>query len=38
MADLVAGTQSYRTLKRRLFATMELRLAWLALRTWSAGL
>jgi geranylgeranyl reductase family protein len=38
MADLVAGTQSYRTLKRRLFGTMELRLAWLALRTWSAGL
>jgi geranylgeranyl reductase family protein len=38
MADFVAGTQSYRTLKRRLLATMELRLAWLALRTWSAGL
>jgi flavin-dependent dehydrogenase len=38
MADLVAGTQSYRTLKRRLFGTLELRLAWLALRTWRAGL
>jgi geranylgeranyl reductase family protein len=28
MADLVAGTQSYRTLRRRLAATLELRLAW----------
>jgi len=28
MADLVAGTQPYRTLRRRLMATMEFRLAW----------
>jgi len=28
MADLVAGTQPYRTLRRRLIATMEFRLAW----------
>ena len=28
MADLVAGTQPYHTLRRRLIATLELRLAW----------
>jgi geranylgeranyl reductase family protein len=32
MADLVAGTQSYRTLKRRLVGTLELGLAWRWLR------
>ena len=31
MADLVAGRQPYRTLKRRLLKTLELRLAWSAL-------
>src|SRR5579871_4430138 len=33
MADLVAGRQSYRTLKWRLLQTLELRLAWDAIRT-----
>lgn len=33
MADLVAGAQPYRTLKRRLLGTMELGLAW----TWLRG-
>jgi geranylgeranyl reductase family protein len=28
LADLVAGTQSYRTLRRRLLETLEFRLAW----------
>jgi geranylgeranyl reductase family protein len=32
MADLVAGTQSYRTLKRRLLQTLEFGLAWRVLR------
>jgi flavin-dependent dehydrogenase len=32
MADLAAGTQSYRTLKRRLIGTGEFRLAWEWLR------
>lgn len=32
MADLVAGRQSYRTLKRRLLNTFEFRLAWDALK------
>ena len=32
MADLVAGAQSYRTLKRRLLQTLEFGLAWRALR------
>jgi flavin-dependent dehydrogenase len=32
MADLVAGRQPYRTLKRRLLATLELGLAWRAIR------
>src|SRR5262249_13912426 len=32
MADLVAGTQSYRTLKWRLMQTLEVGLAWKALR------
>jgi geranylgeranyl reductase family protein len=33
MADLIAGTQSYRSLKRRLLKTFEIGLAWRALRT-----
>jgi geranylgeranyl reductase family protein len=33
MADLVAGTQSYRTLKWRLARTMEVRVAWRLLRS-----
>jgi flavin-dependent dehydrogenase len=33
MADLVAGRQSYRTLKWRLLQTLEVRVAWEALRT-----
>jgi flavin-dependent dehydrogenase len=33
MADLVSGRQSYRTLKWRLLRTLEVRLAWEALRT-----
>jgi flavin-dependent dehydrogenase len=33
MADLVAGTQPYRTLKGRLAQTLELRLAWKLLRS-----
>ena len=32
MADLVAGRQPYRTLKRRLLATLEVGLAWRAIR------
>jgi hypothetical protein len=32
MADLVAGEQSYRSLKWRLAKTMEMRLAWQAIR------
>jgi len=32
MADLVAGTQPYRTIKRRLLGTMEFGLAWTWLR------
>jgi hypothetical protein len=32
MADLVSGEQSYRTLVRRLIATLEVRLAWNLLR------
>jgi geranylgeranyl reductase family protein len=32
MADLVAGTQPYATLRRRLLSTFELRLAWQLLR------
>jgi hypothetical protein len=32
MADLVAGRQPYATLKRRLLATFEARLAWRLLR------
>ena len=35
MADLVAGAQSYATLKWRLAKTLEVRLAWNALRAWS---
>lgn len=34
MADLVAGTQSYRTLKWRLMGTLELGLAGRAIRVW----
>jgi hypothetical protein len=33
MADLVAGRQSYKTLKWRLLKTLELGLAWRALTT-----
>ncbi len=33
MADLVAGTQPYRTIKRRLLGTMEFGLAWKWLRS-----
>jgi geranylgeranyl reductase family protein len=33
MADLVAGEQPYRTLRRRLVGTFELRLAWKLLRS-----
>jgi geranylgeranyl reductase family protein len=36
MADLVAGTQSYRGLKWRLASTAEFGLAWKMLTTWSA--
>jgi hypothetical protein len=32
MADLVAGRQPYRTLRRRLLSTFEARLAWQFLR------
>jgi geranylgeranyl reductase family protein len=35
MADLVAGTQSYRGLKWRLASTLEFGLAWKALTSWS---
>jgi geranylgeranyl reductase family protein len=35
MADLVAGTQSYRGLKWRLVSTAEFGLAWKALTSWS---
>lgn len=34
MADLVAGRQSYATLKWRLLKTLEIGLAWRALRAW----
>jgi geranylgeranyl reductase family protein len=37
MADLIAGTQSYRTLKWRLLQTLELGLAWRTLRATLAG-
>ena len=41
MADLVAGRQPYATLKRRLIATLEVRLAWrlllLELGSWNWG-
>src|SRR5262249_6174725 len=33
IADLVAGTQSYRSLKARLLGTLEFGLAWRALRS-----
>jgi geranylgeranyl reductase family protein len=38
MADLIAGTQSYRTLKWRLMGTFELGLAWKALSARSSRL
>jgi geranylgeranyl reductase family protein len=37
VADLVAGTQSYRTLKRRLLQTREFGLAWRVLRVSAFG-
>ena len=33
MADLIAGRQSYTTLKRRLLGTLEVGLAWQLLRS-----
>jgi flavin-dependent dehydrogenase len=38
MADLVAGRQSYASLKWRLLKTFELGLAWRAVRSWNSEL
>jgi geranylgeranyl reductase family protein len=38
MADLISGTQGYRSLKWRLLQTLEFRIAWQTLRKWSAKL